>query len=151
MASQVFNLSAESKDIADWQQIQLDIYDAAYRSGNGHMAFELSGFAPTSETFYTIAIAWVDCDDSAENAVIGVSKYQTISVESSGFSTGNGEYVLDFFDPADRFIETYGLGACIDMRSNPVSVPKRKAFIGLINNFGGGLPLTIIATPTKIV
>jgi hypothetical protein len=116
------------------------------------MAFDISGYCPSDAQTYDIGIAWADCDESANNAIIGVSKIQTFNVQSSLTSSGpTARYVLQFFTPSDRFIETYGLGTTIDKRSNPVSLPKRMAFVGLIDDMGSALPLTLILTPTKIV
>jgi hypothetical protein len=121
-------------------------------ANGGHMAFEIAGFAPTDGMVYTIGITWADCDESARNAVIGVSKYQELIVQTVSTPTGkNGAYMIDFSTPSDRFIETYGLGTVIDRRTSPVSTPKRIAFVGLVTSGASQLPLTLILTPTKIV
>ena len=152
MASYVIALSTQSNDIADWVPIPLTVEDAAYCMANGgHMAFDISGFSPTESQSYTIAIAWADCDESANNAVIGVTKYQSIAIQSGVIDTGKNTFVIETSTPSDRFIETYGLGPVIDARTNPVTTPKRIAFVGLINRFGNDVPVTLILTPTKIV
>jgi len=153
MASYVIALSTASNNLANWKPVQLTVEDAAYCMANGgHMAFEIAGFAPTDGQTYIIGIAWADCNEFANNAVIGVTKYQQLSIQSGSIETGvGGRYVIDFSTPSDRFIETYGLGSVIDMRTNPVSTPKRIAFVGLVTSGASQLPLTLILTPTKIV
>lgn len=153
MASYVIELSTASNDLADWKHIPLTVDDAAYCMANGgHMAFEISGFCPSDSQVYEIAVAWADCDESANNAIIGVSKIQTFSIESSATANGpTSNFVVQFFTPTDRFVETYGLGPSIDQRTPSVANRKRLAFIGLTNDMGSLLPLTLVLTPTKIV
>lgn len=153
MASYVIELSTASNNLANWKHIPLTVEDAAYCMANGgHMAFDISGYCPGDSQLYDIAIAWADCDESANNAIIGVSKIQAFSVESTATSMGpTSKYVMQFFTPSDRFIETYGLGPSIDHRTPSVANRKRLAFIGLTNDMGSSLPLTLVLTPTKIV
>lgn len=153
MASYVIELSTASNNLANWKHIPLTVEDAAYCMANGgHMAFDISGFAPSDGQTYVVGIAWADCDESANNAIIGVSKYQAISVSSGAIETGvGGNYVVDFSSPSDRFIETYGLGPSIDTRTPSVANRKRIAFVGLVNDHGSQLPFTLILTPTKIL
>lgn len=153
MASYIIELSTVSDSLANWKTIPLDDADAAYcMSNGGHVAFDISGFAPSDSMTYDIGIAWADCDTSANNAIIGVSKFQLIEVSSGTVSTGKGgNYVIDFSSPSDRYIETNGLGPTIDLRTPPTANRKRIAFIGLVSDHGSQLPVTLILTPTKIL
>lgn len=153
MASYVIELESATTNVANWKRIELDDTDAAYASASGgHKAFDVSGFCEGSFNQYLIGIVLCDYETSSGSSVFGVTKYQTLAVQSEDVPTGIGsKYVFQSFSPGDTYIETLGIGPSIDLRSNPVSTKKRSILVGIVNAFLSPLPITLIITPTKIV
>lgn len=158
MASYVFSFTSASSDIANFKEIVLEPSLGGYSQANsGHQAVDISVIDSASGAAHTLQLAWVDCDESGANAVIGVSKIDTITAtpgsRRTGLANSSGGYVcaVSCASSSSSLAKITGIGACIDRRSSPVSVTPRRLFIGLTTLGAGGGTITVIVTPTKIV
>ena len=161
MSSYVYSFTAQSNDLtsSSWKEIVLDDSDGGCAHANtGHQAIDISVISDTN-IGHTLTLAWADCDSNKAGSVIGVSKIDTITASTTGrvanidgSSTDKG-YVLSVSaaSSSSSIVKTIGIGPCVDLRSSPVSLPKRRLFIGLTTKGAGSNVVTVIVTPTKII
>lgn len=158
MASYIYSFTAASSDLATFKEIPLETSLGGYSQTNsGHQAIDISVTASATGTAHTLTLAWADCDSSAANAVLGVTKVDSVTAtpgaRRTDINNGGGGYVcaVSAASSSSSLVKTVGVGACTDLRSPAVSVPPRKLFIGLTTLGGGGGTVTVIVTPTKII
>jgi hypothetical protein len=161
MSSYVYSFTTASDNIttSSWNEIVLDDSDGGYVHANtGHQAIDISVISDTN-VGHTLTLAWVDCDSNKANSVIGVSKIDVVTATTTGRTVNiNGTtttqgYVLNVSaaSSSSSTVRTIGIGPCIDLRSSPVSLPKRRLFVGLTTRGAGANLVTVIVTPTKII
>lgn len=165
MASYVFSFTAASSNIANttpgaiWQEIPLDASQGNYAQANtGHQAIDISATdSAASVNASTLTLAWVDCDQNKANAVLGVSKIDTITVTPNSRKTALDNSgtpavcTVSAASSSSSLVKVTGIGDVIDLRSSPVALPKRRLFIGLTTLGVGAGTITVIVTPTKII
>jgi hypothetical protein len=158
MASYVFSFTAASDNVNTFKYIDLEPSLGNYAQTNsGHQAIDISVTASATGTAHALTIVWADCDLTAQNGVLNVTKYDTITATPSARRTGldgsSGGYVctVSAASSSSSLVKTVGVGACTDLRTATVSVPARKMFIGLTTLGDGNGTVTVIVTPTKIL
>lgn len=163
MASYIYSFSTASDDIAtsSWREIFLDDSEGGYVHANpGHQAIGISVIdsattKPTGNS--TLTLAWVDCDSNKANGVLNVTKIDPITVTPTDrrtelAGTGGGHVCnASAASSSSSIVRVLGIGPCIDLRTSPVNIPKRRLFIGLTTKGTGAGTLTVIVTPTKII
>lgn len=158
MASYVFEFATTSSDLNDWESIDVDQSSGAYANASaGHLSLDISVqtnglYTPVETPIVTIGLAWVDCDTNKNNAVLGVTKYETKDIScgmmrKSDLDNAGGNYAYCATTP----FKLYGLGPCIDLRTSSVSGIKRILMVGVVSLVDATGPIGVIVTPTKIV
>jgi len=163
MSSYVYSFTTASDDIttSSWNEIVLDDSDGGYVHANtGHQAIDISVTSSTTGVNQVLTLAWADCNanKTAGSGVLNVTKIDTITATPLARRTNltnaaSGDYVcsVSAASSSSSIVKTIGIGPCIDLRSSPVAIPKRRLFIGLTTLAGGTGTVTVIVTPTKII
>jgi hypothetical protein len=159
MSSYVYSFTTASDDIStdSWKEIVLDDSDGGYVHANtGHQAIGISVISEDN-VGHTLTLAWVDCDQNKANAILGVTKVDaltaTVTTRRTSLDNSSGGYVctVSAASSSSSIVRTLGIGPCIDLRSSPVNLSKRRLFIGLTTKGAGAGVVTAIITPTKII
>lgn len=158
MASYIYSFTSASSDISTFKEIELDPSQGNYAQANsGHQAIDISVTDSANGAAHTLTLAWVDCDASGANAVLGVTKVDAVTAtpgaRRTGLANSSGGYVcaVSAASSSKSLVNVTGIGPCTDRRTSPVSVPRRRLFIGLTTLGAGGGTITVIVTPTKII
>ena len=159
MSSYVYSFTTASDNIGtdSWKEIVLDDSDGGYVHANtGHQAIGISVISEDNVS-HTLTLAWVDCDQNKANSILGVTKVDaltaTVTARRTSLDNSSGGYVctVSAASSSSSIVRTLGIGPCIDLRSLPVNLPKRRLFIGLTTKGAGAGTVTAIITPTKII
>lgn len=164
MAGYVFSFTAASSNISNttagsvWQEIPLSDTEGSYvNPAVGHQAIEISATDSQNGAASTLTLAWVDCDANKSNAILGVTKVDAVTItpgsRRTNLDNGGGGYVcaVSAASSSSSIVRTIGIGSMIDLRTSPVSLPKRRLFIGLTTLGAGAGTITVIVTPTRII
>lgn len=157
MAGYVFSFSSASADVSTFVEIPVDPTEGSYiNPATGHQAIEISVISSTTGAAQILSLVWVDCDQNKANAIIGVSKVDTITatpgartVNLDGATTTQG-YVcgVSAASSSSSIVRTIGIGSMIDLRTPAVALPRRRLFLGCTTLSG---TITVIVTPTRIL
>jgi hypothetical protein len=158
MASYVFQFDSTSSDLNDWQAVTVDPTGGAYTNASaGHASLDISVqtnglYTPMETPVVTIGLAWVDCDSNKNNAVLGVTKYETKDIScgmmrKSDLDNSGGNFAYCANTP----FRITGVGPCVDLRTTPANGITRVLLVGVVSLVDAIGPITVIVTPTKIV
>jgi hypothetical protein len=159
MSSYVYSFTTASDNIttSSWKEIVLDDTDGGYvNPSSGHHAINISVISEDN-VGHTLTLAWVDCDSNKAGSLIGVSRIDavtaTVTARRTSLDNSSGGYVctVSAASSSSSIVRTLGISPCIDLRSSPVNLPKRRLFIGLTTKGAGTGVVTAIVTPTKII
>ena len=159
MASYLLSFNTQSNDITSsaWRLVTLDPSDSAYCSPtNGHKAIDISGSDPIGDNTITVQVAWVDCDQNKQNAIVGVSKVVSVDLIAgprlSELNNLTGRSVYNTVATTVLPTRTLGIGPMIDLRSSPASNIRRSLLVGLVraDALSSTDPIQLIITPTRI-
>lgn len=159
MASYVFSFasSAASSDLSTFKEIEVEPSLGGYSQANsGHQAIDISAVASDTGTAHTMQLVWADGTTTATQ-VLGVTKVDVLTVtpgtRRAGVDGTSGGYVcsVSAASSSSSIVKTVGVGDMIDARTSPVSIPKRRLFIGFTAAGGTPATVTVVVTPTKIV
>lgn len=157
MASYVFSFTSASSDLSTFKEIEIEPSLGGYAQANsGHQAIDISVTDSANGAAHTLQLVWSDGTTTATQ-VVGVTKVDTITATPGSRRTGadnsSGGYVcaVSAASSSSSLVKTVGVGSVTDLRTSPVSVPRRRMFIGLTVLGAGGGTITVIVTPTKII